>query len=172
MDKKTITIIILAVLLAAALAGGGVCLWRQNSGGSQTGRAASSQQPSKEQSQQTAPQQKQAEQAAPSAAQNPAPQPGDAEQIRKVLAERHGKNTADTTVTVNSNDGTYAQGLVKFAGEVAGGWWLAVKANDGRWGIIAEGNGTVSCADIAGFNFPASMVPECWDENTMSTVTR
>ena len=53
----------------------------------------------------------------------------------------------------------------------SGGWWLAAKTS-GEWVIVADGNGTVLCSDIEDYDFPVSMVPECWDETTQTLVTR
>ncbi len=93
----------------------------------------------------------------------------DLEQIKEAFAEKYNKPLADITATIDQNTGTYANGGVKFAGEIGGAWWLAY--NDGSgWIIVADGNGSVMCADIEGYNFPTSMVPECWDEATNTLI--
>lgn len=48
---------------------------------------------------------------------------------------------------------------------------LAAKVN-GTWKLIWDGNGTISCASIDPYNFPVSMVPECWNETTGKSVKR
>jgi len=91
--------------------------------------------------------------------------------ISEAFAEKYGKPIGDVDVDIGENTGTYASGLIRFSGEIGGGWFLAF--NDGSgWIVVADGNGTVMCADIEGYNFPVSMVPECWDEATSSIVTR
>lgn len=95
----------------------------------------------------------------------------DLEQIKEAFVEKYNKPLGDITATIDQNTGTYANGGVKFAGEIGGAWWLAY--NDGSgWIIVADGNGSVLCADIEGYNFPTSMVPECWDEATSTLIQR
>ncbi len=95
----------------------------------------------------------------------------DLEQIKEAFAAKYNKPLGDITVTIDENTGTYANGGVKFEGEIGGAWWLAY--NDGTgWIIVADGNGSVLCADIEGYNFPTSMVPECWDEATSKLIQR
>ena len=87
------------------------------------------------------------------------------------MATKHSKPVTDTQITINENTGTHASGLVKFAGEIAGGWFLAAKTT-GDWQIVADGNGTVICADIDPFKFSTTMVPECWDDSTQTLIVR
>lgn len=101
----------------------------------------------------------------------PTPQANDAELIKQTMAEKYNKQLAEVDLTVQNNTGTYAKGGVKFSGEIGGGWWLAAK-EEGGWIIAADGNGTVMCADIEPYNFPTSMVPECWDEATSQLISR
>jgi len=95
----------------------------------------------------------------------------DLQLISEAFGEKYGKPAGDVDVNISENTGTYVKGGVRFAGELGGGWFLAF--NDGSgWIIVADGNGSVMCADIEGYNFPVSMVPECWDKATSSIVTR
>ena len=91
--------------------------------------------------------------------------------IKEAMAEEHGRGVEEVNLSVGENNGTYATGVVSFAGEIAGGWWLAAKTS-GEWVIVADGNGTVLCGDIEAYDFPVSMVPECWDETTEALVER
>ena len=100
-----------------------------------------------------------------------APSVSDETLIKIALAQKHNKTINETSVEINENDGTYAQGLVKFSGEIAGGWWLAAKPSS-TWIIVADGNGVVMCDDIAQYNFPTSMVPECYNSSTNQLITR
>ena len=93
----------------------------------------------------------------------------DLDLITAALAGKYNKPVEDAEVTIEENTGTHAKGGVRFAGEISGGWWLAYHDEDG-WQIVADGNGTVMCADIEGYNFPTSLVPECWDEDTMTLI--
>ena len=98
------------------------------------------------------------------------PPPSDEELITQAMATKHSKTVAETDLSINENDGSYAQGVVIFDGAVSGGWWLAAKTGD-DWVIVADGNGVVQCDDLTGYSFPTSMVPECWDETTSSLRT-
>uniref|UniRef100_A0A7C4R553 Uncharacterized protein n=1 Tax=candidate division CPR3 bacterium TaxID=2268181 RepID=A0A7C4R553_UNCC3 len=91
-------------------------------------------------------------------------QKSDVEQIREAMATKHGKTTSQTIINVSKNTGTHAVGSVKFEGEIAGGWFLATKLN-GKWIIVDDGNGTVSCDTINPYNFPSSIINECVDNN-------
>jgi len=108
----------------------------------------------------------------------PSPQPSAAlpeksitEAMKENFAKKYNKNASDYEVTVGKNTGSYASGGVKVTGEMAGGWWLAAKTASG-WVLVQDGNGTVSCQIIAPYNFPNSIVPECWDEQTQKIVNR
>ncbi len=95
----------------------------------------------------------------------------DLEQIKEAFAEKYSKPIGDVDASISENTGTYAKGGVKFAGEIAGAWWLAY--NDGEdWIIVADGNGSVICADIEPYDFPTDMVPECWDEDAGKLIYR
>jgi hypothetical protein len=91
--------------------------------------------------------------------------------VKLGLIDEHGPNAANMVVTVSKIDGASASGGAIEPGSVGGGMWLATKVN-GNWELIWDGNGTISCQIIAPYNFPISMVPECWDENTLKSVTR
>jgi hypothetical protein len=91
--------------------------------------------------------------------------------VKLGLIDEHGANAANMVVTVSKIEGTNASGGAIEPGSVGGGMWLAAKVND-TWKLIWDGNGTISCQIIAPYNFPTSMVPECWDETTQKSVTR
>jgi len=74
-------------------------------------------------------------------------------------------------VTVNSNDDDFASGSVRFTDSIGGGGWFAANADDG-WVIAWDGNGTIGCAEIEPYDFPASIIPECWDDENQVIVTR
>lgn len=95
----------------------------------------------------------------------------DFEQIKEAFAEKYSKPLNEITLTIDKNTGTYANGGVKFAGEIGGAWWLAYHDSSG-WIIVADGNGSVLCSDIEPYDFPVDMVPECWDEATSTLITR
>lgn len=85
-----------------------------------------------------------------------------------IIAER-GPKSANLTFTVSKIQGNFAQGGASAQG--GGAMWLAAKVG-GTWKLVWDGNGTISCASIDPYNFPVSMVPECWNETTGKSVTR
>lgn len=101
----------------------------------------------------------------------PNPREQDAGKITQAMAARHSKSPLDVELTVTTNTGVHAMGGVTFAGEMGGGWWLAAKEN-GSWVIVADGNGTIPCEAIEPYNFPVTMVPECFREATGELVKR
>ena len=108
---------------------------------------------------------------APTVAVSPTPQASDMDLLKSAMAAKHNKAVADVELTVSKNTGSHATGGVSFAGEVGGGWWLGAKTG-GSWVIVQDGNGTMDCGVIAPYNFPNTIVPECWDEATQKLVIR
>lgn len=104
------------------------------------------------------------------------PQPttvNDVELIKQALIKKNNWTNMDIEVTVSKNDGTYATGGVKEKGsEVGGGYFFAKKVN-GEWKIVADGNGTINCASLIPYpDYPSSLIPECYDEKTGTTIKR
>ena len=85
--------------------------------------------------------------------------------------EKYNKIAGSAEISINIVEDEHVSGGVKFAGEISGGWFLGAK-DEGKWIIVADGNGTVMCSEIEPYNFSAEMVPECWDETTMALVKR
>lgn len=84
------------------------------------------------------------------------------ESLRIAIMKKYG-SSASYTVEILI-DG-YAQGSLKGQGK-QNKWWLAKMAN-GTWIVVADGYTYVSCADIAPYNFPKTVVPVCWGRNTL-----
>ncbi len=74
-------------------------------------------------------------------------------------------------LTVDSNDGAFASGGVRFTDEIGGAAWFAANTDDG-WVIAWDGNGTIGCAEIEPYDFPLEMIPECWDDENQVMVDR
>jgi len=91
--------------------------------------------------------------------------------VKAGLVAEHGPNASSMNVTVSKIQGNHAQGGAIDPGSVGGAMWLATKVG-GTWKLVWDGNGTISCASIDPYNFPVSMVPECWNETTGKSVTR
>ena len=66
---------------------------------------------------------------------------------------------------VSENTGKHATGLVNTKEAMfGGGYWLAVKMN-GEWTVVFDGQNTPECSQVDPFDFPISMVPECFDSS-------
>ncbi len=62
-------------------------------------------------------------------------------------------------------------GLASWRLSFGGGWFLAAEVG-GQWVIVDDGNGTVSCEKINPYNFPTTLVPECWSDATQDLIQR
>jgi len=158
MDNKPILIIAI-ILLIAAIFGGGFLWWSMRAGA-----------PAVEPTARPTPV------ASPEVMPSPTPEEvseeeseSDLVQIKAAFAEKYNRSIDEVDLSIDNNTGTHANGLVKFTGEIGGGWWLAYNLPTG-WKIVADGNGSVLCNDIEGYDFPTDMVPECWDEATSTLI--
>lgn len=88
----------------------------------------------------------------------------DEQGIKEAFSQKYNRPVSEVSITISKNNGIYAQGGVKFAGEMGGGWFLSYKEETG-WIIVDDGNGTISCEKIAPYNFPKEFVPECVDKS-------
>lgn len=95
----------------------------------------------------------------------------DADLIKAALAKKNNwPADNDITVTVSTNDGTYASGTA--GGQGGGGFFFAKKVN-GEWVIVADGNGVILCSSLTNYpDYPSSLIPECYDEVTQKNVAR
>lgn len=91
--------------------------------------------------------------------------------VKAGLVAEHGPDAANMTITVSKIVGNFAQGGAKEPEAVGGGMWFAAKVG-GLWKLAWDGNGTISCTSIDPYNFPVSMIPECWNDATQKIVTR
>jgi hypothetical protein len=89
--------------------------------------------------------------------------------IKAGLVAEHGPDASTMTITVGKIAGNFAEGGA--AASAGGGMWLAAKVN-GTWHLVWDGNGSVLCSSVNPYNFPASMVQECWDDVKQVNVTR
>ena len=84
--------------------------------------------------------------------------------IKQAIYQKTGLNEATADIAVNQNTGTYATGNIKEKEAVGGAYWLAAK-KDGQWVAVYDGQAYPTCAQIAPYNFPISMVPACLDSS-------
>lgn len=90
--------------------------------------------------------------------------------IKNALIKKYGTNASNMEITVSEVDGEYAKGMANEQG--GGGMWFAARLN-GIWTLVWDGNGVITCNDISPFpEFPAKMIPECWDTSTEKLITR
>lgn len=87
--------------------------------------------------------------------------------IKKALFQKNNwKDDGTTTFTVSTNDGKYA------SGGVTGGYFYAIKIGD-KWEIVADGNGVILCSSLVKYpDFPKTLIPECYNDQTQKTVKR
>jgi hypothetical protein len=84
-------------------------------------------------------------------------QPADSDDaaIRAALAAHFGMDESEFYhFEVKENSGSHAKGGVD------NGYFLAAKV-DGQWNFVDGGHGAPDCEKVAGYGFPASMVPWC-----------
>lgn len=91
--------------------------------------------------------------------------------IKAAFAEKFSKQVDEISITISDYEPSFAKGGVSFAGEMGGGWFLAAEVG-GTWVIADDGNGTITCEKIEPYNFPVSMVSECWSEASQELIYR
>lgn len=91
--------------------------------------------------------------------------------IKAAFAEKFNKQVDEVNITISDYQPSFAKGGVTFAGEMSGGWFLAAEVG-GTWVIADDGNGNITCEKIEPYNFPVSMVTECWSEDTQEIIYR
>jgi len=82
------------------------------------------------------------------------------EGISEAMAQKHGKNISEVTITITQESGNYVRGGVEFAPGGLGnaGMFLAVKTN-GEWEIVYDGHGVPDCNKLQQkYNFPQDML--------------
>lgn len=86
------------------------------------------------------------------------------EQIKQLFVQKYKKDPSEVRVTINQQTTNYARGGVKFGrdGIGEGGIFLAAKV-DGEWKLVFDGNGIISCALLKPYQFPTSMIPDCFE---------
>jgi hypothetical protein len=90
--------------------------------------------------------------------------------VKTAMIAKHGSDFSNLNYSINKVEGNYASGDV--GGQGGGGMWYAAKVS-GVWVIVWDGNGTISCSDLASYQkFPNDMIPECWDASANKNVTR
>ncbi|MFZ5365870.1 MAG: hypothetical protein ACOZBZ_01115 [Patescibacteria group bacterium] len=84
--------------------------------------------------------------------------------IKQAVYKKTGLDQTKAEVTINKNTGKHATGNIKEYEAVGGAYWLAAKTATG-WVCVYDGQANPKCSEIAPYNFPKDMVPECLDAN-------
>ncbi len=100
----------------------------------------------------------------------PSPTPNETDLITAAIYTLTELDETKAVVTISENTGTYAKGGIREFGAVGGAYWIAAKLG-GEWDGVYAGQANPTCNEIAPYDFPTDMVPECLDGNG-STVTR
>lgn len=92
-------------------------------------------------------------------------------EIKDAIVAKYGPSAQSLNITVSKLSGDYAQGGASEEG-LGGGMWFAAKAG-GKWQLVWDGNGIITCDDIADYpDFPDTMIPQCFDESTEQLIER
>jgi putative hemolysin len=86
----------------------------------------------------------------------------DSDLIKQAMLKKINSDETKMLVTVSEIDGNYAKGGVSPIGGAGGAYFIAAKVS-GNWVIVYDGQAQPYCSQIAPYNFPKAMVPECWD---------
>lgn len=101
----------------------------------------------------------------------PSPSPQFTQDDEKAIKAAMAKKLPSTDgiiISVTQKTSTVAKGSVSAQG--GGGYFLAAKTDNG-WIIVYDGQSNPTCAQIAPYNFPTNMVPECLNSSG-NVVTR
>ncbi len=92
--------------------------------------------------------------------------------VANLLAAKYSVDVTTIEVTISDARDEFASGSSgPVGGGPGGGYWYAALV-DGAWVIAADGNGVILCSEIAPYDFPVDMIPECYDEATEQSVVR
>jgi len=86
-------------------------------------------------------------------------------EIKQLFIKKYNKPGDEVLVYINQQTNNYARGGVKFGkdGVGEGGIFLVAKV-DGKWQLIFDGNGIISCSLLENYNFPKTMVTDCFED--------
>jgi hypothetical protein len=88
----------------------------------------------------------------------------------KTQIEAKHPGSSGLTFALKKIEGLYAQGSASETG--GGGMWFASKTS-GAWKLVWDGNGVILCSDLVAYpDFPKTMIPECWNDQTNKNVVR
>src|SRR3989344_6848010 len=82
--------------------------------------------------------------------------------IRQAIITMTSLDETQAEIQITQNTGTHAKGTIRELEAVGGAYWLAAKS-EGNWVGVYEGQSQPTCTDIAPYNFPVALVPQCLD---------
>jgi len=82
--------------------------------------------------------------------------------IKKLFAEKYDKEVSDISLSIDLEAENHVRGGVEIApgGSENKGLFLAAKV-DGKWELVFDGQGTISCGLVKKYNFPEEMIEDC-----------
>lgn len=94
------------------------------------------------------------------------------EDIAQELSKKYNKPLNSINISVDTNTGSYAKGMISYEDEMGGGLWFAAKIDD-AWQLVFDGNGIITCKDLSEYpSFPTSLIPQCFDESKNMLIKR
>lgn len=91
---------------------------------------------------------------------SPLPSVDETTLLKQAVFAKTGLDETKAEISIGQNTGKYAKGNIKEFEAVGGAYWLAAKSETG-WICVYDGQANPSCNQIAPYNFPTDMVPEC-----------
>ncbi len=95
---------------------------------------------------------------------SPSPIANETQQIEEAVFKLTGLDPTKAEITINENTGQHATGNIKEFEAVGGAYWIAAKVGK-QWVGVYAGQSQPKCSEIAPYNFPRDMVPECLDKS-------
>jgi hypothetical protein len=89
----------------------------------------------------------------------------DEKAIKEAILKKLNSNEFEMKVTISQLTDKYAKGSVVDKEGIGGGYFIAAKTKSG-WVIVHDGQANPTCAQLAPYDFPKDMVPECLDQNS------
>lgn len=86
--------------------------------------------------------------------------------IKKAILDKKSIDFSDFDIVVTKNIDRFIMGTLSPKGQDAKAYYFYGVKDGDLWKILSVGDGDVNCSWIDGYkNFPASMIPECINEN-------
>jgi hypothetical protein len=87
------------------------------------------------------------------------------------FAKKYNKPRENIILTIDKQTDKHAVGSVQFKNEFGGGLWFAANV-DGVWKLAYDGQQIMTCDVAEQYNFPNTIVEQCYDLETNEAVVR